>query len=286
MNRVHVLLATPAVTLRRFDHPPGHAHVDPDCECADGCSISVVEAGSFDVAMNGARWHFAPGAIFVTAAGMHYRCSHDAEHPTDCCLSLAFSERTVEELRQADLPALPPPHAAVTARQRYLNHRLASCGAGDEVRLELLAGAMYESLAAPASVRPVRAPLGTSALMRRMDRVLDRIDVDYARPLTLDDLARTAGLSSFHFARTFRRLVGLPPHRYLGAVRLGHAVRLLEQGAPVTRACFDAGFGSLSHFTNAFRLRFGTSPSRVRRGAPIARLRSALSAPVWRRTAG
>jgi AraC-like DNA-binding protein len=286
MNRVDVLLATPAVTLRRFDHPPGHSHVDPEWERADACSISVVEGGSFEVSKEGAQWHFAPGTIFVTTPGMHYSCTHDAEHPTDRCLSIAFSERTVEELRCADLPALHAPHASVTARQRYLRHRLSGCRDGDELRLELLAGAMYESIVAPDAARPVASAGLVSPLMRRIDRAVELIDADYAQPLTLDALAQAAGLSSFHFARTFRRLVGLPPHRYLSAVRLGHAARRLMGGASVTRTCYDVGFGSLSHFINAFRLRYGVSPSHVRRGRAIAPLRAALSAPIWRRAPG
>lgn len=283
MNRIEVLLATPSVTLRRFDHPPHAEHVDPEWETAHDCSISVVEAGSFDIAMEGDRWRFGAGSIFVANPGMQYACSHDCELPVDRCLSVSFSDQAVESLLLADVPALRPPFAVVSARQNYLRHRLASCTTGDEVRLELLAGAMYESLSAPAAARPVRAAGRTTPLMRQVDRAVQRIDTDYAQPQTLDELARTAGLSAFHFARVFRELVGLPPHRYLTAVRLRHALHRLQQGASVTHTCYDVGFGSLSHFVNAFRLRFGVSPSQVKRGADIAPLRAALSAPVWSR---
>lgn len=283
MNRIEVLLATPSVTLRRFDHPPHAEHVDPEWETARDCSISVVEAGSFDIDMEGNRWRFGAGSIFVANPGMQYSCSHDCELPVDRCLSVSLSDHAIESLLLADVPALRPPFAVVSARQNYLRHRLASCTDGDEVRLELLAGAMYESLSAPTAARPVRAAGRTTPLMRQVDRAVQRIETDYARPLTLDQLARTAGLSTFHFARVFRELVGLPPHRYVTAVRLRHALHRLQQGASVTHTCYDVGFGSLSHFVNAFRLRFGVSPSQIKRGAVVAPIRAALSAPVWRR---
>lgn len=283
MNRINVLLATTSVTVRRFDHPPHAEHVDPEWETSRECSISVVETGSFDIAMEGERWRFGAGSIFVATPGMSYSCSHDCERPVDRCLSVSYNEQTVEALLLADVPALRPPFAVVSARQNYLRHRLASCTAGDELRLELLAGAMYESLSASAAARAVRAAGRTTPLMRQVDRAVQRIDTEYARPLTLDELARTAGLSAFHFARVFRELVGLPPHRYLTAVRLRQALHRLEQGASVTHTCYEVGFGSLSHFVNAFRLRFGVSPSQIKRGVAVAPLRASLSAPVWSR---
>ncbi len=288
MNRVSLLLATGAATLRRFDHPPGDEHADPEWETARTCSISIVEAGSFDIELEGRQWRFSPGSIFVAGAGMGYRCSHDQAVPVDRCLSVSFPERTVEDLLRADVAAPRPPFAFVSARLNYLRHRLERCGPGDELRFELLAGALFESLgvdAAGGATRAVRAAGRTTDLMRRIDRAVELIESSYARPLALDELAREAGLSSFHFARVFREMMGLPPHRYLTAVRLRHAARMLEQGATVTHVCYDVGFGSLSHFVTAFRRRFGVSPSRVKRGTAVAPLRSSLASPVWGRSA-
>ena len=283
MNRCATLLRTPAVVLRRFDHPPGDAHVDPEREVSGSHSVSIVEAGAFDLAMDGGRWRFSPGTLFVARKGMEYACSHDDEEPSDRCLSVSFADRTVDDLRSADLPALRPPFAHLSARRNYLRHRLATCVPGDEVRLELLAGALFESLGTADVPRPVRAAGRTTELMRRIDRAVELVEADYARTLTLEDLAGAAGLSPFHFARVFRELVGMPPHRWLTAVRLRHAARLLAAGESVTRTCYDVGFGSLSHFVTAFRKRFGVSPSQVKRGAELPTLHASLSRPVWSR---
>jgi AraC-like DNA-binding protein len=68
-------------------------------------------------------------------------------------------------------------------------------------------------------------------------------------------------MSPFHFARVFRDLTGVPPHRYLVNVRLTAAAAALREGASVTDTCFAVGFRSLSHFIHAFRQAYGVTPS-------------------------
>ena len=109
MNRVDRLLATPDVTLWRFDHPPDHEHSDPEREVSPFDSINLVEAGHFDIQIEDRRYRFAPGSLFVTSRGLEFSCSHDQEKPTDRCLTVAFDEWAVEDLRSADVPRLARP---------------------------------------------------------------------------------------------------------------------------------------------------------------------------------
>lgn len=282
MNRIALLLETPAVSLAGFDHPPG-PHTDPEREVAPDHTISFVDEGAFDVEVEGRSWRLEPGSLFVTATGLEFACQHDGDIPTDRCLSISYAPRTVEDLQLADVPSLRPPLATLSPQRAWLRRRLESCTPGEEVRFELLAGALFESVAArdPSATHTQRSP--DSALMSRIDRAVDLIEADYSRALTLTDLADAAGLSAFHFARAFRSLTGLPPHRYLTAIRLRHAVRLLQGGAGVTYTCYEAGFGSLAHFITAFRKRFGIAPSAARSTAGVATIRSALSSPLWAR---
>lgn len=282
MNRVALLLQTPAASLAGFDHPPG-PHTDPEREVAPDHTISFVDEGTFDVEVEGRSWRLEPGSLFVTATGLEFSCRHDCDLPTDRCLSISYAPRTVEDLQLADVPPLRPPLVELSPQRAWLRRRLESCTPGEEVRFELLAGALFESVAAP---RPSGShPQGSqlSALTWRIDRAVDLIEADYGRTLTLTDLAEAAGLSAFHFARAFRSLTGLPPHRYLTAVRLRHAVRLLQGGAGVTYTCYEAGFGSLAHFITAFRKRYGIAPSAVRSKDGVSTIRSALSPPMWGR---
>jgi len=281
MNRVAVLLRTPAVALVEFDHPDGVEHCDPDHEVSAQESISFVENGSFDAHVDDEQWTLGPGTLFVTRPGMAFRCRHVDDVPTDRCLTVSYSERAVEDLMRADLPPLRPPLARMSARRQFLRHRLRSCVTGDEVRFELLAGALFESVAANKPSAPARTDSQLTPLMRRVERAVQLIETDYARALTLGHLASAARLSTFYFARAFQRFVGVPPHRYLTGVRLRHAARMLDAGAAVTFTCYEVGFGSLSHFVTAFRKRFGVVPSAVRRGGNVHALRAGLSAPSW-----
>jgi AraC-like DNA-binding protein len=99
----------------------------------------------------------------------------------------------------------------------------------------------------------------------RLVRARDAIHARYAEPLSLDDLARQAALSPFHFLRLFRRAFGETPHRYLTRVRIEAAKRLLLADAPVTDVCLDVGFQSLGSFSALFARRVGAPPSAFRR---------------------
>ena len=277
MNRVAVLLETPAVALMEFDHPAGTPHFDPDHETSTQDSISFVEDGTFHADVDDEHWQLGPGSLFVTRRGMTFSCRHSDELPRDRCLTVSYSDNAVEDLMSADLPPLRPPYARLSARRHYLRHRLRSCVAGEHIRLELLAGALFEALAANRPSGPARLDGDVTPLMRRIDRSVQLIETDYSRALTLGDLASAAGLSQFYFARAFQRFVGVPPHRYLTGVRLRQAARMLDEGAGVTFTCYEVGFGSLSHFVTAFRKRFGVVPSAARRGGPVHALRAGLS---------
>jgi AraC-like DNA-binding protein len=87
------------------------------------------------------------------------------------------------------------------------------------------------------------------------------IDERYAEPLVVEDVARAAGLSLYHFIREFRRAFGCTPGRYLRERRLTRARQLLAvSDLPVTDICFAVGFESLGSFCTLFRRSEGTTP--------------------------
>jgi AraC-like DNA-binding protein len=99
----------------------------------------------------------------------------------------------------------------------------------------------------------------------RVLRARDAIHARYPQSLCLDDLAREAALSRFHFLRLFRAAFGETPHQYLTRVRIEAAKRLLLADAPVTEVCFEVGFQSLGSFSALFARRVGAPPSAFRR---------------------
>src|SRR5215210_1860959 len=74
------------------------------------------------------------------------------------------------------------------------------------------------------------------------------IDLHYYTSLCLDEMAKKACLSKFHFTRLFKKLYGITPNQYLTGVRLEKAKALLQSGATVTTACYSVGFDSTTTF--------------------------------------
>lgn len=107
---------------------------------------------------------------------------------------------------------------------------------------------------------------------RLLLRARDAIDRDYARPLDTPALARIALCSDAHFIRSFRRVFGETPHRYLQRRRVERAMWLLRTTErSVSEVCLDVGFASFATFSRTFRSIVGESPSSFRaRGAPAA----------------
>jgi AraC-like DNA-binding protein len=96
-------------------------------------------------------------------------------------------------------------------------------------------------------------------------RAHDLIDRDFAEALDLDDLAREAGYSKYHFARTFAAAYGETPRAYLTRRRVERAKNLLRSAnLSVTEICFLVGFGSLGSFSALFRRLVGQSPTAYR----------------------
>lgn len=106
---------------------------------------------------------------------------------------------------------------------------------------------------------------------RHLLRARDLADARYAEPLTVDDLARAAGLSQAHFSREFRRAFGETPHRYLLTRRLERAAALLRTtDHSVADVCLAVGLRSVGSFTTSFGRMFGASPTAYRAAHPPA----------------
>jgi AraC family transcriptional regulator len=103
-----------------------------------------------------------------------------------------------------------------------------------------------------------------SAVVRAATCIWER----YSDPLSLADMARSAMLSRFHFARLFKEQTGVPPGQFLAAVRIYQAKCLLAGSSmSVAGVCAAVGYGSLGSFTSHFTDSVGIAPSRFRRAS-------------------
>src|SRR3954464_1271218 len=103
------------------------------------------------------------------------------------------------------------------------------------------------------------------ALLRRLLRARDRMDAASYEEWPVSRLAGVSGVSEAHFARSFKRAFGLPPHRYLLTRRIERAKAMLrDTSLPVTEIAFATGWDSLGTFGRVFRDITGESPSDLR----------------------
>jgi transcriptional regulator GlxA family with amidase domain len=98
--------------------------------------------------------------------------------------------------------------------------------------------------------------------LRRLRRARDRMDREYAQPLDVSALARTALMSTAHFSRRFREAYSETPYSYLMTRRIERAKALLRRGdLSVTDVCFAVGCTSLGSFSARFTELVGETPS-------------------------
>jgi AraC-like DNA-binding protein len=101
--------------------------------------------------------------------------------------------------------------------------------------------------------------------LRRLRRARDRMDREYAQPLDVAALARTAFMSTAHFSRRFRDVYAETPYSYLMTRRIERAKALLRRGdMSVTDVCLAVGCTSLGSFSSRFTMLVGMTPTEYR----------------------
>ena len=93
-----------------------------------------------------------------------------------------------------------------------------------------------------------------------MARIVGYMRDHLHEPLSVDDLARRAGMSRAVFDRRFKTATTYAPLQFIKAMRLNNAVLLLQQGASVSEAAHAVGYASASQFSREFRRRFDLPP--------------------------
>jgi AraC-like DNA-binding protein len=117
--------------------------------------------------------------------------------------------------------------------------------------------------------------------LAHLRRAKDFMDREYARPLNVPEMARTALMSPAHFSRQFRAAYGETPYGYLMTRRIERAKALLRRGEKsVTEVCFEVGCTSLGSFSSRFTEFVGEPPSayRARDHSAVATVPSCIAA--------
>ncbi len=262
MARITPLWRSPELRIYRFDHPVEHEDQGYE-EVSPAFRASFVECGTFDLEVGEARFRVAPGDVLLSHPGMRFRAGFQGERFNDVCLSIVYEAANEDRFdvgkswARSERPVLP-----ASNRLRYLQWGLRrALDGGSPMFAEYCATEIFQAPdESPAALFSERK-FGWYA--ERVHHVRDRLDREFAEPLNVSGLARSVGMSMFHFTRVFAELTGLPPHRYLLRARLKAAHAMLRDGRSVTETCYACGFNNLSHFSRSFARRYGGAPSRL-----------------------
>jgi transcriptional regulator GlxA family with amidase domain len=145
------------------------------------------------------------------------------------------------------------------SKQQLAGHSLAVQGLGQLALVEL-----WRSHGVSASV-PAAGALHL-AEHGELSGALQLVKTRFYEPLDVEQLAKACHLSTKHFGRKFRHVLGLTPMEYLRQVRLNQARGALASGeAPVGTIARQCGFEDSAHFSRAFKAHWGASPLEFRR---------------------
>lgn len=239
----------------------------PFVEVHDAFSISYVRRGGFGYRTRGQSFDLVTGSLLIGHPGSEYLCTHDHVYG-DECLSFRLGESMLEAIggraevwRCGSLPPLPELVVMGELGQAVADGR-------SDVGLDEVALGFASRLLSVATGRAPRPPRLHAADRRRAVRAALWIDAHSHEPIDLEAAAREVKLSSFHFLRLFRRVLGVTPHQYLVRSRLRRAARLLTDGDhAITAVALEVGFGDLSNFVRTFRRAAGISPGGFRKAA-------------------
>ena len=118
-------------------------------------------------------------------------------------------------------------------------------------------------------------PSGAETSVRRAREYLD---AHLDETVTLERLGRAAMMSPTHLQRVFKRATGMSPREYVAARRAERLKARLREGDTVSRATFEAGYGSASRVYEQAAPRLGMTPAAYRRGGRGERIRFATAA--------
>jgi AraC-like DNA-binding protein len=178
------------------------------------------------------------------------------------------------QLRNGSLTASPQSRQVAAQWERAFVHVAGSLFGPDDasplVEAELRRHALHTTLIAfsPAFTAALERSAQRSAAPRAVRRALAYIEEHAHEPITVDDVANAADISTRGLQYAFRRALGVTPTEYLRSERLARAHAELQQGTrlPVADIARRWGFASPSRFAKHYREAYGRSPRQTLRG--------------------
>jgi AraC family transcriptional regulator len=217
----------------------------------------------------GMRW-IHPGSMWIMPEGSRHGVRFESNMEG---IALAFEPSTFDCLVQSaggkssrtivhSLAACPP---KIDHLMRALMHESVDASTNEGIGLECIATAIALGICQHARALPEVAKTGPRLAPKQIRAVQAYVEMHLHQQISLADLAGAAGLSSFHFLRSFKGSLGSTPARYVMDRRLERARYLLKiSNSTISEVGLSVGFEDVSHFSRAFRRATGVTPSAFR----------------------
>lgn len=242
---------------------PRHAH--------DGFAVGVIEQGALGFYYRGENVVAPPGTINLANPGeIHTGQGEDDNGWTYRMFYMPADQLQAVADKMSPRPTDFPFFEKGVIQDRWLARKihclhtdlesghLASLEQESRL-LDMLASLIARHAdAPPVGHGPVRA-------VREIQRARDYLCACYTEDISLDELAAIACLSPFHFAREFKKEIGLPPHAYLIQTRVKKAREMITAGKSIAMAAVESGFSDQSHLNRHFKRITGVTPGQYRK---------------------
>jgi AraC family transcriptional regulator len=240
---------------------------EPQCHTIYLHTGARVRAEIHSPEIRGIRW-IHPGTLWIMPQGSRHAVMFDG--PVQG-LALAFDPARFSKLVQlGGGSAKPDLVQSLTAARPTVEHLMRALwyesiepSMPGDIALECVATAIALALAQPvgsSSAAKMRKIAGLAP--RQIRAVHSFVEDNLGEAISLSSLADAAGVSSFHFLRSFKQSQGITPGRYVLERRIERAKQMLrDRKSSIGEVAISVGFAHPSHFTRAFRRVTGLAPS-------------------------
>jgi AraC-like DNA-binding protein len=288
-TETQLVFRSPLLQVGRFQARPGERHFR--CSGPPGQHVFAFPRSSVRIRHEGGE-AFVTDRELVTYYNPHQLYFREVVSPAgDVCDWLSLRPDVVQEVAAEVDPGVEPGSPALFRhasgpcdRDSFLIQRslLTWIGRGTESDADWLAETAVDLLwrllrgAASHGRRPPES--GAAARRQRLlaEAARERLAIRYHMSDRLDDMARDLGTSVGHLCRVFRRHTGQTLHGHRDELRLRAALDRLGEARP-SELAHELGYTSHSHFSAAFRRRFGVTPDWLRRRGTPRELRRRLA---------
>lgn len=224
--------------------------------------IGFVEEGTRELSCRNRKYTIKKGSIILFNPGDNHACVQSDDGTFDY-RGFNISKETMLELAEEvtekrELPGFSKNVIYDEEAACYLRllHEMVMKGTGDFGKEEILL--LLISLLIQNYGQPFESCI--PECRQEIEKACEYMKQHFAERIYLEQICRNAGIGKSTLLRAFTKSKGVTPYRYLEAIRINEAKKLLSEGMPPVEAAIRTGFSDQSHFTNYFNQFIGLAP--------------------------